>query len=74
MVVSSVCIGRDRLEGKAPGNEEVNELRGQGAVLVVFKGIEGLPPPTGSRSKTEMNNLVSVVLQSSVDKGKWPEG
>lgn len=32
------------------------------------------PPPTSSRSKTEMNNLVSVVLQSSVDKGKWPEG
>ena len=31
-------------------------------------------PPTGSRSKTEMNNLVSVMLQSSVDKGKWPEG
>lgn len=53
----------DRLEGKVLGNED--------AALAVFKGTEGTS--TGSRSETEMNNLVSVVQQSSVDRGSDQE-
>lgn len=66
-MVSGICIGRDRMERKVLRNEEVNELRGQNAVSVVFK--EVVVSTNGSRSKTEMRNLMSLVLQSSVDKG-----
>lgn len=56
------------MEGKVLRNEDLNELRDQNVVSVVFKDAEVMT--NGSRNKAEMKNLVSLKLQSSVDKGK----